>query len=228
VVVALTVRSLPEVRADQAPAIQKVAADQPAASPVASPAKCARAGYEASYAAAKIKAALADPLKPNGLDFTETPLQQVVAALQDEYGIPMQLDIAALQDAGINPQEPITANLHSISLRSALRILLGQHQLTYIIFNETLIITTPEQAQTQLVVSVYDVRDLLTSADDKDAMAALSDAIIACVAPETWANNGGGQAAIRPLKPGFLVISQTQAVHEGIHDLMDQLRQARQ
>ena len=42
---------------------------------------------------------------------------------------------------------------------------------------------------------------------------------------DTWAENGGGQAEIRPFPTNLsLVISQTQAVHEEIADLLQQLR----
>jgi general secretion pathway protein D len=53
----------------------------------------------------------------------------------------------------------------------------------------------------------------------------LIDLIISTVASDTWAENGGGEAEIRPF-PGnlSLVISQTQAVHEEIADLLEQLR----
>ena len=53
----------------------------------------------------------------------------------------------------------------------------------------------------------------------------LIDLIISTVASETWAENGGGEAEIRPYVSNLsLVISQTQAVHEEIADLLDQLR----
>ena len=53
----------------------------------------------------------------------------------------------------------------------------------------------------------------------------LIDLITATVANETWAENGGGQAEIRPFPTNLsLVISQTQAVHEQIADLLQQLR----
>jgi tetratricopeptide (TPR) repeat protein len=109
----------------------------------------------------RINAALNGPLKDTGLEYTETPLEQVVNQLQEEYGIPVILDAPALKDAGLDPQEPITVNLHNIALRSALRLMLKQHQLTYIISNEVLTITTPEQAETQLVAKVYPVADLV-------------------------------------------------------------------
>ena len=45
------------------------------------------------------------------------------------------------------------------------------------------------------------------------------------VQTETWAENGGGEAEIRPFPTNLsLVISQTQAVHEEIADLLEQLR----
>ena len=53
----------------------------------------------------------------------------------------------------------------------------------------------------------------------------LIDLIISTVASETWAENGGGEAEIRPYVNNLsLVVSQTQAVHEEIADLLEQLR----
>jgi general secretion pathway protein D len=53
----------------------------------------------------------------------------------------------------------------------------------------------------------------------------LIDLIVSTVATETWAENGGGEAEIRPFPTNLsLVISQTQAVHEEIADLLEQLR----
>jgi general secretion pathway protein D len=53
----------------------------------------------------------------------------------------------------------------------------------------------------------------------------LIDLITSTVSTDTWAENGGGQAEIRPFPTNLsLVISQTQAVHEEIADLLQQLR----
>jgi general secretion pathway protein D len=53
----------------------------------------------------------------------------------------------------------------------------------------------------------------------------LIDLIVSTVATETWAENGGGEAEVRPFPTNLsLVISQTQAVHEEITDLLEQLR----
>ncbi|MGL4514440.1 MAG: hypothetical protein ACRCT8_15230 [Lacipirellulaceae bacterium] len=53
----------------------------------------------------------------------------------------------------------------------------------------------------------------------------LIDLIVSTVASDTWAENGGGEAEIRPFPTNLsLVVSQTQAVHEEIADLLEQLR----
>jgi hypothetical protein len=96
--------------------------------------------------------------------------------------------------------------------------------LTYIIQDEVLVITTPEEAESQLITCVYDVRDLVAGANDVGGPDALVDAIISSICNDTWAENGGGEAVIEFLKPGMLVISQTRAVHEEIRALLETIR----
>ena len=55
----------------------------------------------------------------------------------------------------------------------------------------------------------------------------LIDTINSCVAKETWAKNGKGSAEIRSPKPGLLVITQTQAVHNDIRNLLTTLDEMR-
>jgi len=196
-------------------------ADETADSP---PTMCRCAG-ESGSAAARIKQALGQPLRSTGLDFTDEPLENVLIFLQDEYDIPIQLDILALEDAGLTADEPLSANLQNISLKSALRLLLRQHQLTYLIRDEILCITTPDVADQELVTCVYDVRDLIGANKENKDIQALVDAIISCVAFDTWSARGGGEAEIRPLRPGLLVISQTQPVHDEIADLLGLIRE---
>jgi hypothetical protein len=189
---------------------------------------CQCIGQENSSTIGLVHAALDGRMKDTGLDFTETPLEQVVNSLHDEYGIPILLDLASLKGAGLNPEVPITVNLHNISLGSALRLMLHQHQLAYVIRDDVLLITTPEDAERHLVTCVYDIRDLVTGENYPDEVEALVQAVTSCVASESWAENGGGQAEIRPLKPGVLVISQTQSVQDEIRELLDAVRKIRE
>jgi len=194
-----------------------------AAAQVAGDADLCQCIGETDSAAARIEKALRDRLKSNGLDFAETPLEQVIAVLQDDYGIPIKLDTPALDEIGLGPDEPVSINVRDISLQSALRLMLKPLNVTYIIRNEVLIITTPEEAESQLLTCVYDIRDIVGNPNDK-TVRPLIDTILSCVATETWAKNGGGEAEIRMLEPGLLVISQIQPIHDEVRDLIKTIR----
>ncbi|NQU20353.1 MAG: VWA domain-containing protein, partial [Candidatus Nealsonbacteria bacterium] len=98
---------------------------------------------------------------PTQLEFIETPMQDVVDYLKDYHDIEIQIDRASLDDVGIGSDTPITKNLKGISLRSALRLTLRELDLTYMIRDEVLLITTPEEAESQLTTKVYPVADLV-------------------------------------------------------------------
>ncbi|HTU26701.1 MAG TPA: hypothetical protein VMF30_14935 [Pirellulales bacterium] len=94
-------------------------------------------------------------------DFTELPLDQVVAYLKDKHGIEIQLDTKVLEEASIGIDTPVTRSLSGITLRSALRLMLGALDLTYVIKDEVLLITTPDKANNELQTKVYPVADLV-------------------------------------------------------------------
>ena len=62
----------------------------------------------------------------------------------------------------------VTKNLQGISLRSALKLLLDEMGLKYVIHNEVLLITSPTKAESEefLITKFYDVSDLLFSVSD--------------------------------------------------------------
>jgi hypothetical protein len=171
----------------------------------------------------RIEQALAAPLHSNGWDFNEQPLTDIVNLLQDEYRFPIQLNKPALEEAGLDPSSKTTVSLRGISLSSALRVMLKQHQLTYVIQDEVLMITTKEDAEKDLILCVYDARKVLANPNDKN-IKELVENITECVSTDTWSRNGGGQAEITTLAPGLLIISQTRAVHEEIQALLATIR----
>ncbi|MCC9609603.1 hypothetical protein LOC68_04390 [Blastopirellula sp. JC732] len=99
--------------------------------------------------------------EPTKIAFIDTPLVEVVEYLKTLHGIEIQLNNRALEDVGLSPDVPVTRNLEGISLRSALRLLLKELELTYVVANEVLEITTPEDAESELVTKVYPVADLV-------------------------------------------------------------------
>ncbi len=111
-----------------------------------------------------IHSVLREPLKAP-LEFQEQPLSDVMAQIADEYEIPIQFDSGALDEVAISSDTEVTlAPLRNVTLRSALNIMLkqpGLEDLTYIIEEEVLLITTEERANESLKVKVYPVADLV-------------------------------------------------------------------
>jgi len=180
-------------------------------------------------AVARIERALAAPLHSTGLEFTDQPLKEVLMQLQEEYGIPIQLNAGELETASIGTDSPVNISLHNISLKSALKLPLEPHQLTYTIRDEVLMVTTQEDADKQLVTCVYNVQGLIDESDPK-SMRSLIDAIECCVATDTWADNHdkNGTADAMPINPGLLVVSQTPAIQEEVRGLLMKIRKVRE
>ena len=93
------------------------------------------------------------------LDFVEAPLQDVIDYLKNQHNIEIQIDKRPLEDVSVTTDTPVTINIKGITLRSALNLMLRnmQPELTYTIKDEVLLITTPEVADENLFVKVYEV-----------------------------------------------------------------------
>lgn len=100
---------------------------------------------------------------PTDLEFIETPLKDAIDFLAEKHEIPIVLNAKKLEEAGVNVDTPITKRLKGITLRSALRLMLGELELTYMVKDEVMQITTPEDAQSpeNMVTKVYNVGDLV-------------------------------------------------------------------
>ena len=99
--------------------------------------------------------------QPTTLEFIETPLSDVVDYLKDLHDIEIQIEYRALEEVGMGPITPVSRNLKGISLRSALKLMLRELDLTYTVRDEVLLITTPERVAAELTAKVYPVADLV-------------------------------------------------------------------
>lgn len=188
---------------------------------------------------ARIRKALDQKTK---IDFVEQPLTEVVASIAAAHEIEVQLDVKALEDGGVGTDTPITRHVNDVTLESALRLTLRDLDLTYIVRDGYLLITTKAEAEALIAVKAYPVGDLL-GADDGlcPPLAAggkvgavngdfqqLIDTITSTVAPTTW-DAVGGPGTIKDVRPSdALVIGQTEEVHREIVDLLDALRRVRE
>jgi hypothetical protein len=205
--------------------LSAVAADKPSGSDTDHAVlPTARAATPAEH---KIKLTLENK---TSIDVAEMPPSEWIAYLSDRFHIPIQFDTNALKDAAIDPSTtPVGVQVKDISIRSALDLVLNQRNLTYLIKDEVLLITTQDKANMSLTLSIYDVRDLVSDANhvpDQNVVNQLTTVITTTLAGPTW-NSSGGPATIQPFTNNgicVLVISQTKDVHEQIDQLLADLR----
>ena len=177
----------------------------------------------ASAARKAIRAALD---KSTDLVFIEQPLVEVLAFIGEEHGIQTFIDKRALDDLGLATDTPITIELSNISLRAGLEYMLHDLDLTFVVFRETLFITTVDavlDSSRYHTVKVYPVSGLLRRAEDGSLeYDVLADTITTVIEPDSW-RSAGGTGDIKTIA-GTLVVTQTERTHEKIEQLLGILR----
>ena len=174
----------------------------------------------------------------------KTTFEKLFDLLLDKYGIQSAIDPKGAGALGITSsspvvREPIPARV--VPLRQFLRLVLDEQDLAYVNREGILFITSEDGAKKYMNTKVYNVADLVlpekavrddksicfTTDWDKTAKADFSelmDLIEAVVAPDSW--DEGGE--MMEYYPGLnLVVRQTDAVHEEIEKLLDDLRRKR-
>ena len=81
------------------------------------------------------------------IDFNNQPLADCVDYLQDFHHIPIRFDSKAIRAAKIPPFASVSVCLAGITLHNVLRQMLREFDLTHVVTNDTLVITTPEGAR---------------------------------------------------------------------------------
>ncbi len=170
-----------------------------------------------------------------------TTLFDAIEFISRRHDIPILTDWnGALADDQIDRDVPVELQVSGVTLHSALKLLLEPLDLTWLIEDEVVKITTQRAADRILEIRVYDVRHLA----DGDA-ALLADAIRQTIRPHTWkpdravlpdstpekarrfvrgqVDAPNGVATIVPL-PGLLVVSQSQGAHAEIMELLERIR----
>ena len=167
--------------------------------------------------------------KRTEIDFDETPLTDVVEILKEQHDdIPIVFDYAALDLAGISSNDiNISQTLDGVSLNAALRIILKQHDLTFVLRDEVLQITTIEEAEENLITKVYSITDLIDRKSPETVSKSvdmLTDTVCSNVSPESW-DQVGGTGSVTHYR-GHLVVSQVADVHDRLTGLLSMLRQS--
>lgn len=173
----------------------------------------------------RIDAVLAKPVTMN---FVDTPLRDIAQFIADETGLPITLT-KKIEDAGVQPDQPVTTSARNISLESFLNKMLADINLTIIVKNETLNITTIEDAQSpeNMVTKVYPVADLVRTPDGQYDFDPLIDLITSTIEPDSWQDVGGPGSINGYYDAASLVFSQRRDIHQQIEALLTTLRRVK-
>ncbi|HUY34901.1 MAG TPA: hypothetical protein VMV69_19295 [Pirellulales bacterium] len=181
-------------------------------------------GETISPSLAAVRRALAAQV---AFEFDRPTLREMIDAIKKESAVQIFIDKKAIADAGHSAESPIPpVRLAGVTLAAALTQLLLPIDLTWIVRDDVLCITTKTEAENALTTKVYLTQGLFAADHDPATQnARLLAAITTTIVPESWDETGGPGTI--SAAPRLLVVSQTREVHERIDDLFDQLRATR-
>lgn len=110
-----------------------------------------------SLAEEKVYKSLSDTTE---VEFVDVPVSEALAFLADRHGSPIKLDGRALKELEITRDAPVTLNVKGITLRSALRLLLNDLNLEFIVQNEVILVTSASRLNQFKEVRIYNVSEL--------------------------------------------------------------------
>ncbi|MDP6467953.1 MAG: permease prefix domain 1-containing protein [Pirellulaceae bacterium] len=95
------------------------------------------------------------------IDFIDLPIVEALDALCSQVGLQFYLKVKYLEDLGIAADTPVNLSLNQVSAEMALELILEQLELTYIVHDGIILVTTEEDLDNVAEVRVYNCRDLL-------------------------------------------------------------------
>ena len=123
--------------------------------------------------------------------YRNRPLGEVLDELEAATGVPIYTDTRALSSVRVTTDTPVSLNLpQPLALRSALNLMLQDLELTYVIENDVLYITSVEAKRSKVYPRTYRVTDLVTpipnfTSSYEDGLAGALRAAYQMSAPQT-------------------------------------------
>lgn len=178
----------------------------------------------------KEKAILEALKKPIKVDYNMETFQSVIDHLSRQMGQDILIDKQALGEANVTYDTPITLRFNKpVSARTALKRVLADVGLTYVIRKETIEVTSLLRAKEMMTVRTYYVGDLMgvvspllpRVANDFQMIQAIGLILnqIQGIEPESWEGKGGpGTVTFDPVRMA-IVVKQSAEVHYMLNGL---------
>ena len=159
--------------------------------------------------------------KLKNLEIDNQGLENALQQIATEAGCRLLIDAPTLADEGISSDQPVKCHLHKLPLGICLKKLLEPLQLTYVVEEGVLVITTIAKADETLSIRVYDISNCHKITKPLSYARLLST--LADLTSGKWLEleGEGGQAEL--LSSKHLLVLQTQQVHSEIELLIEEL-----
>lgn len=154
-------------------------------------------------------------------EFDAVPLADVVARLAERAGVPIAVDLRALEDGDCDPATPVTVQLTDQPLGEVLEAVLDDLDLAVSLSHDRLVVTTKQAADRRLTVAVYPVDRWIGNGR---SLHMLVDLLETNVTPLKWLALENAAVA-RPIAgdPTCLVIAHTTAGHREVDAFLQML-----
>ncbi|MEM6472333.1 MAG: hypothetical protein AAF802_22415 [Planctomycetota bacterium] len=151
--------------------------------------------------------------------FIETPLVEAMQQISELHNIPIVIDRFALEEIGLDQQIGVTLSLKGVSLRSFLRLMIRDMDLTYHIADEVLQITTIQASENNLRLKMYRLPAALAKKGEE-----LPKLIQTYVVPDTW--EALGSLSTISVVDHVLIVSTTTEVQDQVGQFLARLATA--
>lgn len=182
------------------------------------------------------------------------PLEKLREELSKATGLAIWFDTRAFDDVGLTTDAAVKGPWKQVSVERVFDDLDKQLDLDWLVIEGIVMITTPEEAESELMVRIYPVADLI-AAEVKDSQTgfnpwhtdsakakqatgeptgvlrgsyagydSLIETVTTTVVPESWEELGGPGTLTPYPLADCLVVAQTRQIHQKIDQLLSQVR----
>lgn len=173
---------------------------------------------------AKERAILKALNSPVTLDFKGARFEDVIEELQRITGQTILVDRQALDEVNVTYETPVKLQVKAVSMRTALRKLLGDLGLAYVVRDQTIQVMSQQRAASLMTVRYYPVGDLVASMNPflppgfnqlqtGANVQQLIDLMMQSVDPASWNVNGGPGSIVFYAPAMALVVKQSAEIH---------------
>jgi hypothetical protein len=161
---------------------------------------------------------------PVSVDFKNHTLKQVLEYFTDKTQgqLKINVDELSLKEVDVEYDTTVTYQAKKTTIQNALKMILNNLRLTYIIKEAALHVMTPAKARDYLVVRVYPIADLLGTGDPRfgpfmnqlqkeQAAYVVMQIILNNIDPSSWKVNGGrGDIVFDPVRMALIITNSAE------------------